>query len=115
MKYLFVLLIWMALAGCAHDQANRYYGSQKYLPVSVDEVELLRSKPNRPFEVIADFQSRNESPKSIKRKAADIGAHAVIVTKLGGDYLTTDQWADQDTMRQTYTRIVGTAIRYTDQ
>src|SRR5258708_23247027 len=76
----------LALLGCASDVANRYYGAERYSPTPITQVELLRSKPDRPFIVIADFQSRGESPEDLRKKAAKIGADAVIVSVLGGLY-----------------------------
>jgi len=81
------------LAGCASDVANRYYGSVKYEPKSSTEVELLWKKPARQFVVIADFQSRGETPEDMRKRAASIGADAVIVAILGGQYSKDEQWA----------------------
>lgn len=99
-------------SGCATDVANRYYASKKFAEKPVEEVQLLFSRPKRDFTVIADFQSRNESPESVRRRAAKIGADAVIVTTLGGQYSFSDEWASSDSQSRTYSRIVGTAIRY---
>mgnify|MGYP006173090541 CR=1 FL=1 len=46
------------------------------------------------------------------KKAAKIGADAVIIATLGGYYEIGTQWASQDNQASSYTRIVGTAIRY---
>lgn len=100
------------LAGCASDVANRYYGSAKYQPKLVSEVELLWKKPTRQFTVIADFQSRGETPDDMRKKAASIGADAVIVSILGGHYSKDEQWAGEDRHNNTYTRITGTAIKF---
>lgn len=102
----------IGIAGCATDVANRYYSSNNYPPTDPKNVEILRQAPSRPYEVIADFQSRGESPKSVAKKAAKIGADAVIIAVLGGFYHRGTQWASQDSQADTYTRIVGTAIRY---
>jgi hypothetical protein len=102
----------IALSACATDVANRYYSSTTYPPNSPDKVEILRQAPSCPYEVIADFQSRGESPKSVRNKAAKIGADAVIVTTFGGYYQFSDQWAASDSQMDSYTRICGTAIRY---
>jgi len=109
---LLVLIIAVALLGCASDVANRYYGDTRYPPKNVSEVELLSRKPSRPFTVIADFQSRNEGPEDMRAKAAQIGADAVIVSLLGGAYNRGEQWAGSDSMSNTYTHITGTAIVY---
>ena len=102
----------LILAACASDVANRYYSGTKFSPVPVSQVDLLWEKPSRPFEVIADFQSRGETPDDMRKKAAMIGADAVIVSILGGDYSLSEEWADKDRHSNSYTRITGTAIRY---
>lgn len=111
--FLAILLCLFAFfyAGCARDVANRYYGSEKYPPKKPSEVLLLDSKPSGDFDVVADFQSRRETPEDLREKAAEIGADAVIVTTLGGHYNRGDEWAHQDTSG-TYSRIIGTAIKF---
>ena len=108
----FLFLFIMALSGCAQDVASRYYVSQHYPPKEATSVELLFSAPNRPFTVIADFQSRNESPKAMKSRAAKIGADAIIVSQLGGYYERSEEWAGSDQMSHSYSRIIGSAIKY---
>lgn len=49
----------------------------------------------------------------MQKKAAEIGADAVICTPIGGLRSYKDEWASQDTS-QTYYRLAGTAIIYTD-
>lgn len=105
----FVALI---LCGCAQDVANRYYSAQRYPSKSPQEVELLFSAPSRPFTVIADLQSRNESPKGMKKRAAKIGADAIIVSPVGGFYRLKEEWAGSDSMSRTYSRLIGSAIKY---
>lgn len=73
---------------------------------------MLWQRPAREFVVIADFQSRGESPKAMRKRAAKIGADAVIVAILGGLYETREQWAGNDRQSNTYSRITGTAIKY---
>lgn len=102
----------LAVAGCASDVANRYYASQKYPAKAPNEVQILWEAPSRPHQVIADFQSRGESPDDLRKKAADIGADAVIVSLLGGKYSLSEQWAGEDRHAKTYSRIAGTAIKY---
>lgn len=98
--------------GCATDVANRYYASTNYPPKNPKDVQILRAAPSRPYEVLADFQSRGESSASVAKKAAKIGADAVIIATLGGYYELGTEWASQDNQAHTYTRITGTAIRY---
>lgn len=100
------------LSGCvSSDQASRYYGQQRFPPRETDSVEVLRSPPAQSYDILADFQSRGESPRDMQRKAAEIGADAVIVV-LGGGYRSRgDEWAGESSVG-TYSRIMGTAIRY---
>lgn len=109
-----VLAIVAALTSlsCASDAANRYYADRKYPPKPVASVAVLSAEPKRPYEVIADFQSRGDSAKSLRAKAAKIGADAVIVTYLGGRYDPSEEWSQQTQAGDLYTRIVGTAIKY---
>jgi hypothetical protein len=110
-----VMLISCALiiAGCASDVANRYYGSEHYPPTPLKAVELLYGKPDKKFIVIADFQSRGESYKSLRKKAAEIGANAIIVSSIGGYYSTSEEWAGNDRYKDKYhDHVIGTAIRY---
>lgn len=100
------------LCSCASDVANRYYGSQRYPAKPFREVEVLSENPNRPFELIADFQARGASPKNMRKRAAKIGADAVIIQTLGGRYDLGDQWAGEDSQSKSYSRITATAIKY---
>ena len=104
------VLLCIFMTACATDVANRYYGTVKYPPRNPAEVQLLRQAPTKDYVVIADFQSRGESPEVMRKKAADIGADAVIVSILGGYYSRSEEWAGSEAT--TYSRIVGTAIRY---
>jgi hypothetical protein len=99
-------------SSCARDIASRYYGTMKYPSKLPDEVELLRECPTRPYDVIADFQSRGETAEDMRRKAAQIGADAVIVSTLGGYRAIGEEWAGEDSYSNTYTRITATAIKY---
>lgn len=108
-----ILVSWLVLitaVGCSYDVANRYYSARKYPPKNPRDVQLLTVRPTREFEVIADFQSRGETPEDIRKKAAKIGADAVIIATLGGLYSRDEEWAGSDREEGTYTRITGTAI-----
>jgi hypothetical protein len=107
-----VFLASLLLPGCSSDEANRYHGETRHPARDAKEVEVPREKPARPFTVIADFQSRGETREALRRKAAKVGADAIIVTILGGYYDLAGQWAGQDRHNHTYTRIIGTAIKY---
>jgi len=109
---IYICLLVVVMGGCAEDVANRYYGSAHCPPKKASEVELLSAAPSKAYEVIADIQSRNESPESLREKVAKIGADGIIVTTLGGRYDPTEEWAEQKSSREMYTRIVGSAIKY---
>lgn len=116
-KFLLGLLTALSISslnGCAQDIASRYYGNAKYAPKPPSEVQILWKRPDREFQVIADFQSRGESPEDMRNKAAKLGADAVIVQLLGG-YATYDEYPNLDKQNQYYSRIAGTAIIYTQQ
>lgn len=99
-------------AGCVSDEANRYYASERYAECPVEEVEVLRECPTKPYDVIADFQARGASIKWMRRRAAKIGADAVIVGMYGGFRSRGDKWAGEDKHSDSYSRITGTAIKY---
>jgi hypothetical protein len=111
-EFLAVVLLVLMAPGCATDVANRYYGGVKYPPRDANTVEVLRQRPVRPFEVIADFQANGGGISAMRRQAAKIGADAVIVTNLGGYYSPAEQWAGEDRMSSSYSRMAGTAIKY---
>jgi hypothetical protein len=104
-------------SSCAQDVANRYYAAQQYPERDPRSVELLFHAPSRPFNVIADFQSRGESPESFRKRAAKIGADAVIVTRVGGLYSRSEEWAGSDTRANAAVdltgHLIGSAIKYT--
>lgn len=109
---LLLSLATLLFTGCAQDVANRYYSSQRYDAKPAKDVALLFNAPSRPFTVIADFQSRNESPEGMKKRAAKIGADAIIVSPIGGLYRLSEEWASSDSMSHSYSRLIGSAIKY---
>ena len=111
-KYIGLLAVISLIASCVTDVANRYYGTERYAAKDPTEVEILWQSPAREFIVIADFQSRGEGPEDMRKRAAKIGADAVIVAILGGLYDRNEEWAGIDKQSGTYTRITGTAIKY---
>jgi hypothetical protein len=110
-RLLSVLLV-LVFVGCARDVANRYYGGVTYPPKEPRDVEILWRAPTRDYVVIADFQSRNETPDDMRDRAAKIGADAVIISILGGQYSRSEEWAASDRYSDTYSRITGTAVKY---
>ena len=110
----FFLFVSMTIvASCAAtDVANRYYADERYSAVPSQQVRLLTKPPLEPYTVIAEFQSRREAPRSVREKAAAIGADAVIITLYGGQHSLDSEWAsDERNMAKTFTRIVGIAIK----
>jgi len=105
-----ISLASLLLGGCAIDVANRYYSTRTYPPKPPEQVQILRKTPARAYEVIADFQSKWDSPEGVRAKAAKIGADAVIISTPGGQYRTDQQWAGQDSYAGSSERICGTAI-----
>lgn len=111
-KLITIVAIPVIVAGCVTDVANRYYLTEKFPPKAPAEVSILYSKPARPFNVIADFQSRGESATSLQQQAAEIGADAIIVSSFGGTYSFGERWAGSDKYSGSGSRVVGTAIRF---
>ncbi len=105
-----VLLIFEI--GCISDEANRYYLKETLPAKKINDVEVLRTEPQQPYVVIADFQARNASIKHMRKRAAEVGADAVIVVPLGGWYSKDEIWADKDRHSNSYSRLTATAIKY---
>ena len=81
-----------------------------------EDVLILDSKPTKPFVIIADFQSRGETPSDLQAKAAKIGADAVIVSQVGGYYSLEEEWASKDRYKgEFHDHILGTAIKFTEE
>jgi hypothetical protein len=101
----------MFLTGCnVYDEGNRYYLTEKLSPKKIAQVELLYSKPKKEFIIIADLQGKRHTISSIRKRAAEIGADAVIIIKTGGTINFGDtKWAGTDTGE---THLSGVAIKY---
>jgi hypothetical protein len=102
----------LCVIGCMSDEANRCYLKEKLPPKNVKDVEVLREKPQKPFIVVGDFQARNASFEHMRKRAAEIGADAVIVVPAGGWYSQDEVWAGKDQHSGSYSRLIGTAIKY---
>jgi hypothetical protein len=110
-----ISVLLFCLVGCVSDEANRYYLRERLPPKNVKDVEVLREEPNRPYVVIADLQASGASFEYMRKKAARIGADAVILVPIGGWYSPGEVWAGKDRHSDTYTRLTGTAIKYKTQ
>jgi len=107
-----IIVLLLFEIGCISDEANRYYLKERLPAKEISEVQVLREEPQRPYIVVADFQAKNASFKHMQKRAADIGADAVIVVPLGGRYSEGEIWADKDRYSSSYSRLTGTAIKY---
>jgi len=116
-KILVIVMLLLCGIGCISDEANRCYLNEKLPPKQVSEVQILYEAPQRPYTVIADFQASNGflfavSPKHMQKRAAEVGADAVIVVPVGGYYSRDEVWAGKDRHSNSYSRLIGTAIKY---
>lgn len=107
-----VAVLLLCEIGCVSDEANRYYLKEKLPPKNVEDVAILREAPQQPYIVIADFQAEGASFRYMQKRAAEIGADAVILVPAGGNYSRGEVWAGRDRNADTYTRLLGTAIKY---
>jgi hypothetical protein len=109
-----VVAVACVCTGCESDAAHRYYSSERFEAVPQESVAILSEPPSRAHEVIADFQSRSGTAKEMQKRAAEIGADAVIVQLIGGLMNPNAEWTDEVSSKR-FTRITGTAIRYRDR
>ena len=107
-----IIALFFCNIGCVSDEANRYYLKERLPPKNINEVEVLWEEPHQPYTVVADFQARNASVKHMRKRAAEIGADAVIVVPIGGWYSLDEIWANEDRESNSFNRLTGTAIQY---
>ena len=101
----------IATVGCVSDQAYRAYVKEGTYPAkSAESVALLYQRPVEKFEVIADLQARGNAIDAFRREAGKLGADAIIISHFGGS-IADATYAGGDEGK-TFTRIVGTAIKY---
>lgn len=110
-----ISVLLLCVVGCVTDEANRYYLREKLPAKRAKEVEVLRQKPTRPYTVIADFQAQDASFSYMRKRAAQIGADAVIIVPVGGWYSESEVWAGRDRNSGSYTRLLATAITYEEE
>ncbi len=112
---LVVIFSVLPLIGCVSDEANRCYLKHRLAPRNVKEVQVLSEAPQKEYTVIADLQAKNASVRYLRERAAQIGADAVIVVPVGGNYSKDEVWAGKDRESKSYDRLLGTAIIYNDE
>lgn len=120
-KVVCIVLFLFCGVGCVSDEANRCYLNGKFPPKQVSEVQILHEAPQQPYTVIADLQAGNTyflffewatTPRYMQKRAAEVGADAVIVTSVGGYYSRDEVWAGKDRHSDSQSRLIGTAIKY---
>ncbi|WP_454831446.1 hypothetical protein [Pseudoxanthomonas wuyuanensis] len=117
--FLLGLLLLVIVAGCSTSGVAIPLGNKTYLPTSADSVVILAGPPARPFTDVAlvdgtaatdDYftQERTQAAalKAMKEKAAQLGAHAIIITNKDNRPYGGPLWEKL--------QISGKAIRYTD-
>jgi len=114
LKKVTILALLLSEIGCVSNEAGRYYLKEKLPTRKTREVEVLREAPQKAYVVIADFQARDATVAHMRKRAAQIGADAVIVVPVGGWYSEGEVWAQSDRYSNTYTRLIATAIKYKD-
>ena len=102
----------MLISACAYDEAARYYGDINYPERKPSEVEILTAAPASDYTVIADIQANRSSARHMQRRAAKIGADAILLVYGGGSYNQCEIWAGVDGQSHTYTRLMATCIVY---
>jgi hypothetical protein len=106
----FVICLGFSLACQSYDEGNRYYLTEKLPSKPVEQVELLYTKPDREFVVIADLQGGSHTPDTLRKRAAGIGGDAVIIVKTGGAIGFDDpKWAGKDSGKSS---LSGVVIKY---
>ena len=110
-----IIVFLLCGIGCISDEAGRYYLKDKLPPKKTSEVEVLREAPLKPYTIIADFQAVNVSIKHMRKRAAQLGADAVIVVPVGGFYSRDEIWVGEDRYSSTYSRLISTAIKYSQE
>jgi hypothetical protein len=111
-KFLGIAVLIFLAIGCMSDEANRSYLDVKLPAKQISEVDVLRESPTRPYTVIADFQANNATIKHMRKRAAEVGADAVIIVAVGGYYSNKEVWASEDRYSNSFNRLIGTAIKY---
>jgi len=120
MKRIAILLMALVLlVGCSTSGVAIPLGTKTYPPTSADSIVILAEPPTRPFVDVAlvdgtaatdDYftQERTQAAalKAMKEKAAQLGAHAIIITDKGNRPYGGHLWEKL--------QISGKAIRYTD-
>lgn len=118
------ILLILPLAACASGFSITTRDSGKY--PATQAIELLFETPRRPYKVIANFDDKEQErcPKdlpycSLRRSAQEIGAHAILVTRVDRYRYLGDWMLIEGRLTRLYPheseRIEGVLIRYTDE
>lgn len=118
-----IITISLFLSACSGMVSNgsSMTTGQKYQPTATTRIEILYDEPKKKFTVIGIVEGRGygitreiekeRALEGLKKEAAGIGAHAVILTSTGRNELT---WVGGESAGSEKL-ISGKAIRYIDQ
>jgi hypothetical protein len=105
MRKLLVALVLLALASCASVDITKT-AKGAYTPTNPNDVEILMTRPERPYVELGTVTVRSYQPdeiakmhNAIRSKSAPLGANAVILRNQGID-------------NRGYLWAIGVAIRY---
>jgi hypothetical protein len=127
-----LLPLWLGLGACATPQVEVLSQTELYPPAAQAQVEVTLERPKRPHRVFAWLEDRNGgTPEEINdrlaRKGAEIGADAVVITRVNDQSVTewiyTDPcfrekgavvcWPHYRPVRFTFRSVRASAIKYT--
>lgn len=82
----------MAISGCSSNIQVTKTATAEYKATEPDQVQILMTKPDKPYVEIATVTATDQKPKEtaklhkeLRAKAAALGANAVILTDTGID------------------------------
>jgi hypothetical protein len=114
------------LAGCNTVSVNshQYIGGPTYAATVPDQIQILRTMPNRSLEKLGEITVSPDSDsttnlkieQAFQKSAAAMGANAVVITSDSEQVtgaMVTGPWYGRTVQRTTARVVVGVAIRYT--
>jgi hypothetical protein len=115
-----LLIVLLLIVGCSTSGMAIPLGTKTYPPTSADSIVILAESPTSPFvdvalvdgtaateEYLSQELAHAAALKAMKEKAAQLGAHAIIITNRGFRPYGGDFWEKL--------QISGKAIRYTER
>jgi hypothetical protein len=121
----FIGVLVLVCAGCSGITASThaYLGIPKYPPIDPNKVQILREEPKQPIDRLGEIilgaeggVNRDALEKELKRRAAELGANAVIVvydkTHVFPVVYVDWYWGPSGVSSETHRDIVALAVRY---